>query len=402
MQESPTISPSPGRLVSLDAYRGLVMFLVCLRMLELDEVALHFPDSALWRFIGFHSSHVPWVGCSLNDVIHPSFVFLTGVSLVFSVAARSAKGQSKWSMTGHALWRSVVLILLGIFLRSQGRPMTNWTFDETLTQTGLGYMALFGLTFAGPRLRWACFSLLLAGAWLFYALHPVIPPHPDPEAFNTALDWKHDFTCFFAHWNHNRNAGWSLDLQLLNAFPRPRPYVGYLGGYVTVNFVTTIGTMILGLMAGTWLRQARGMTGGSRWVTARFMTVGAICLLAGLGLHASGLCPLVKRLWTPAWVFFSGGLCFLILAGLYQIVDVRLCRRWAFPFVILGMNSIAIYLMRHTLDGWLFENLERHLGSAVFQVFGAELQPVLIGACSVLILWLAILWMHRKKIYLRV
>jgi heparan-alpha-glucosaminide N-acetyltransferase len=402
MQTSPTISPVSSRLVSIDAYRGLVMFLVCLRMLELDEVALCFPESGFWQVVGFHSSHVPWVGCSLNDVIHPSFVFLTGVSLVFSVAARSAKGQSKWTMTWHALWRSLVLILLGIFLRSQGRPMTNWTFDETLTQTGLGYMALFGLTFAGNKLRWAVFVLILAGAWVFYAWHPIIPPHPNPDAFNTASDWKHDFTGFFGHWNHNRNAGWSLDLWLLNEFPRPRPYVGYLGGYVTVNFITTIGTMILGLMAGTWLRQARHIEGGAKWVTTRFWAVGAVCLILGVGLHGLGICPLVKRLWTPSWVFFSGGLCFLILALLYQIVDVRLYRRWAFPFVILGMNSIAIYLMRHTLDGWLFENLERHLGLRVFQVFGPELQPVLMGAFSVMILWSVILWMHRMKLYLRI
>jgi predicted acyltransferase len=240
------------------------------------------------------------------------------------------------------------------------------------------------------------------GAWLFYVLHPIIPPHATPEAYNTAVDWKHDFTGFFGHWNHNRNAGWSFDLWLLNEFPRPRPFVGYLGGYVTVNFITTIGTMILGLFAGTWLKQARGMHGGAKWVTTRFVVAGGICLLAGLGLHALGLCPLVKRLWTPSWVFFSGGLCFLVLAMLYQIVDVRMHRKWAIPFVILGMNSIAIYLMRHTLDGWLFENLERHLGLEIFQVFGPELQPVLMGACSVTILWLIGLWMHRKRLYLRI
>lgn len=402
MQVSPTISPSGSRLVSLDAYRGIVMFLVCLRMMELDEVALHFPESAFWQFVGFHSSHVPWVGCSLNDVIHPSFVFLTGVSLVFSVAGRSRKGQSKWTMTLHALWRSVLLILLGIFLRSQGRPMTNWTFDETLTQTGLGYMLVFALAFAGSKLRWLAFALLMVGAWLFYALHPILPHHADPAAFNTAVDWKHDFAGFFAHWNHNRNAGWSLDLWLLNEFPRPRPYVGYLGGYVTLNFVTTIATMILGLMAGSWLKQSREIDGGTTWVTRRFILTGIACLAVGLALHGLGICPLVKRLWTPAWVFFSGGLCFLILAFLYQVVDVRLLKRWAFPFVVLGMNSIAIYMMRHTLDGWLFENLERHVGLSVFQMFGAELQPVLMGACSVLILWSVIYWMHCKKLYLKI
>ena len=121
------------RIGSLDVYRGIVMFLLGLRLLELDEVAVHFPDSSIWQFLGHHSSHIPWVGCSLNDLIHPSFAFLTGASLVFSVSARSRKGQSQRHMTLHALWRAVALIFLGIFLRSVDRDMTHWTFDETLT-----------------------------------------------------------------------------------------------------------------------------------------------------------------------------------------------------------------------------------------------------------------------------
>ncbi|HEY1048285.1 MAG TPA: hypothetical protein VGE39_00965, partial [Prosthecobacter sp.] len=194
-----------GRLASIDVYRGIVMFLVGLRLLELDEVAKHFPHSAAWQFLGFHSSHVPWVGCSLNDLIHPSFAFLTGVALVLSVASRVAKGQTMRSMAGHALWRSLVLILLGIFLRSQERPVTNWTFEETLTQTGLGYMPVFALAFCSVRTRWIWFTAILVGCWLLYALYPVIPPHPDLDAVNIPQRWKHDFTGFYSHWNHNRN-----------------------------------------------------------------------------------------------------------------------------------------------------------------------------------------------------
>lgn len=383
------------RVQSLDVYRGIVMFLVGLRLLELDEVALNFPDSAAWRFIGFHSSHVPWVGCSLNDIIHPSFCFLTGASIVFSVSSRRAKGESLRSMTSHALWRSLVLIILGIFLRSLGRPMTNWTFDETLTQTGLGYMAVFALAFAGARVRWLSLVAILTGAWLFYATYPLQPPHPDPMEFNTPEGWAHDFNGFFAHWNHNRNAGWAFDRWFLNLFPRPRPYVGYLGGYACLNFIPTICTMTLGLFAGTWLRERDG-------ALRRMLTTGTTCLAIGLALHFGGVCPLVKRLWTPAWVFFSGGICFLVLSGLYQLVDVKQVRRWAFPFLVIGMNSLAMYLMRHTMDHFLADNLRRHLGSQTVQLLGPELQPAVIGVCSLVILWLILLWLYRRKIFLRV
>lgn len=385
----------PARLASIDVYRGIVMFLIGVRLLELDEVAQHFPGSAVWQFLGFHSAHVPWVGCSLNDLIHPSFAFLTGAALVFSVSSRVAKGQPMRSMVGHALWRSLVLILLGIFLRSQGRPMTNWTFEETLTQTGLAYMPVFALAFCTPRTRWVWFGIILVSHWLLYVCWPLMPPHADPEAFNIPAGWSKDFSGLFAHWNLNRNVGWSADLWLLNQFPRPRPYVGYLGGYATLNFIPTIATMILGLMAGTWLRQGTS-------IMRRLLIAGVVCIAVGLALHFGGVCPLLKRLWTPAWVFFSGGCCCLILAALYYVIDVRQWRRWAFLFVVIGMNSLAFYVLRHTLDLWLAEALQRHLGESLFLIAGAELKPVLVGASSLAILCAVVLWMHRRKIFLRV
>ena len=136
MTTQPTAGPA--RLTSMDAYRGFVMFLMMAEVLHMGRVASAFPDSGFWKFLDFHTSHVDWVGCSLHDMIQPSFSFLVGVALPFSIASRAAKGQSAFAMTGHALWRSLILILLGVFLRSVGRPQTNWTFEDTLTQIGLG------------------------------------------------------------------------------------------------------------------------------------------------------------------------------------------------------------------------------------------------------------------------
>jgi heparan-alpha-glucosaminide N-acetyltransferase len=393
--QPPTTPPATTlRIGSLDVYRGIVMFLLGVRLLKLEEVAVHFPHSAIWQFLGYHSTHIPWVGCSLNDLIHPSFAFLTGASLVFSVSARKHKGQSHWHMTLHALWRAVALVLLGIFMRSLDRDVTHWTFDETLTQTGLGYMAVYALAYYGTRTRWIWFAVILIGYWLFYACFPLVPVHANPMDFNTPEGWQHDWTGFFAHWNHNRNAGWVFDRWLLNQFPRDAPYVGYLGGYTTLNFIPTIGTMILGLMAGTWLKQADQPV-------KRLALAGVACITFSFVLHFGGICPIVKRLWTPAWVFFSGGCCLLILSALYQIIDVKQWRRWSFVFVVIGVNSLAMYVMRHTLENWLDEELQKHFGPWVFQVFGAEVQPVMIGVCSLVLLWLILLWMYRRKVYIR-
>lgn len=139
------------RLASIDAYRGLVMFLMMAEVLRLSRVAKGLPGNEIWQVLAYHQTHVEWVGCSLHDLIQPSFSFLVGVAVPFSIAGRMAQGQSSIRMLLHALWRSLVLVLLGVFLRSVGKPQTYWTFEDTLSQIGLGYPFLFllGLWSAG-------------------------------------------------------------------------------------------------------------------------------------------------------------------------------------------------------------------------------------------------------------
>src|SRR5438874_1695415 len=137
----------PQRLASIDAYRGLVMFLMMAEVLRLCAVAAKVPGSDLWAFLCHHQSHVEWVGSSLHDLIQPSFSFLVGVALPFSMVSRLARGQSKLGMTAHAPWRSLILVFLGVFLRSMSRSQTYFTFEDTLSQIGLGYPLLFVLAF---------------------------------------------------------------------------------------------------------------------------------------------------------------------------------------------------------------------------------------------------------------
>src|SRR4026209_170565 len=105
-----TPQPALARLVSLDTYRGFVMFLMAAEVLRLPRIAKAFPDNSIWQFIAHHTSHVEWVGCSLHDLIQPSFTFLAGVSLPFSIASRQGKGQTFRAMLRHALVRSLILI----------------------------------------------------------------------------------------------------------------------------------------------------------------------------------------------------------------------------------------------------------------------------------------------------
>lgn len=387
----------PERLVSLDAYRGFVMFLMAAEMLRVPSVAAHFKDSAVWQWLSFHSGHVAWTGCSLHDLIQPSFSFMVGAALPFSIASRGARGQSKAMMWGHALFRSLLLILLGVFLRSIGKPQTYWTFEDTLSQIGLGYPFLFALGFASARARRNTLWTIAVGYWLFFALYTPAPDH-SPAMAGVPEGWTHDFTGFAAHWNINNNPAWAFDRWFLNLLPRAKEFAGSPGGYSTLSFIPTLGTMLLGLIAGQWLKDRQEPLKALK----RLIMAGAVFLGFGLLLDASGLCPSVKKIWTPAWIFVSGGWCCLLMAAFYGIIDIARLQRWAFPFVVIGMNSIAMYVMAHTMDDFVGKSLDTHLGRNWAQIAGDVFAPMLHGAAVLLILWLILLWMYRRRIFLRI
>ena len=175
------------------------MFLMMAEVLSFARVARARPDSVLWRFLAHHQSHVEWIGCSLHDLIQPSFSFLVGVALPFSLASRAARGQSRTRMTLHATWRALVLILLGVFLRSIGAHQTDWTFEDTLSQIGLGYVALFLLGFRPVREQWIALGLILVGYWAAFALYPVPGPDFDYGKMGVPNAWPHLMTGLAAH-----------------------------------------------------------------------------------------------------------------------------------------------------------------------------------------------------------
>ena len=129
---------------------------------------------------------------------------------------------------------------------------------------------------------------------------------------------------------------------------------------------------------------------------------GAAGVVIGAALHYVGVSPLVKRIWTPSWAVFSAGWAAIFLAFFYYVVDVRGWRRWAFPFLVVGMNSIAMYVIVHISEEYTTAALKTHLGRSIFQAFGAVYEPILIGAASLLIFWLMLFWMYRRRIFIRI
>src|SRR5215831_11542438 len=210
-KQQPKLPQTAARNLAVDAYRGLVMLLMMAEVVQLSRVARAFPGNWFWNVLAWNQTHVPWAGCSLHDTIQPGFSFLVGVAVPYSIASRMAKGGTFGRMVAHAAWRSLVLIALGIFLRSLRGPITYFTFEDTLTQIGLGYTFLFLLAFVRPRWQWTALAAILVAYWLAWALYP-------------APTWA-------AHWAKEQNFGVRFDQWFLNLFPRTQPFVNNAGGY---------------------------------------------------------------------------------------------------------------------------------------------------------------------------
>ena len=202
-------------------------------------------------------------------------------------------------------------------------------------------------------------------------------------------------------WHKNANVGHAVDLWLLNKFPRPEPFQFNRGGYQTINFIPSLVTMLFGLMCGELLRSERS----NRTKLLTLLIAGAIGIALRLLLHQTGICPLVKRIWTPSWALFSTGWCCWILGALFGAIDVVGWRGWTFPLVVVGTNSILIYCMSISLKAWTAEQLQTHLGDEVFTFYqridsawSPTIQAVMVGMAF----WMICFYLYRNKIFLRI
>ncbi len=419
--QSPAVSdaerPATERLVSLDAYRGLVMLAMASAGLGISQVAKATGDWP-WTSIAPQLDHVPWVGCAVWDLIQPAFMFMVGVAIPYSYARRAERGDSYGRMFRHALVRSLVLVALGVFLASAWSERTNFFFTNVLAQIGLGYMFVFLLRDRGALIQAAAAVAILVGYWLAFYWYPEPQPGIDmsEEAYRQAFAMPDDWpllTGRASHWNKNANfAGW-FDTWFLNLFPRDKTWTlaENQGGYHTLNFIPSIATMLFGLMAGELLRSA-----WSRRAKIIALVVAGGLLFAGGWVAGDTICPIVKRIWTPSWALYSGGIVVWILAAFYTVVDVAGFRRWTLPLVVVGMNSIAMYMMAQLMKGWTWTMLGIHLGplvawapvrNAIVTVFGQSVfdpayEPMIRLTSVLIVFWLICWWLYRQRLFVRI
>lgn len=388
------------RLVSLDAFRGFIMIVLSFGGFGLAKTAeLHLkvdPDSRLWSSVIHQFEHGEWVGWGFWDLIMPAFMFMVGMALPFSLSRRLQEGHSRVKLFGHILVRSIILILLGVFLGNHRSEKNAWTLVNTLSQIGLCYPLVFLLRGRGFKAQAIAASASIIVTWVIFVLHggsAELGPGITPE-------WAAKYQAGIGQaWWKCSNVAHYFDVWFLNLFPRSVPFVVQDGGYQTLNFLPSLATMFAGLMCGEWVR----LDGISEVKKLRVLLIAGFCVvLAGLIFGHSGFCPIIKRIWTPSFALICTGCCTVMLAFFYGIVEVCGFRRWAFPLVVAGSNSLALYLMGQLLKSWVGDLWVRYLGKDVFRIAGLLWEPTVKATAIGLTFWLVCYWMWRNRFFVRI
>lgn len=379
---------TPARLQSLDAYRGAIMFL-----LLCGGIYQSLSSVPGWHWLAVQNEHVEWKGCVFWDLIQPSFMFMVGMALPFSSSRRSAEGQDQRKLFLHTLWRAFVLVALGVFLTTGTNKQPVFAFHNVLAQIGLGYVFLTLLVGRGWKVQAGAIGVIAVATWAAFALTPIARSATDYKALGIT-DPAQILSGFWAHWNMNANFAAAFDQWFLNLFPRETPFVFDRGGYQTLNFVPSLITMTLGLMAGENLRSGKTSAEKLGWL----LKTGALCLVLALATGTT-ICPVIKKLWTPSWAFYSGAVVLWVFAAFYWFIDIKGHKAWTFPLVVVGMNSIAIYLAYQLTAGWIRATGKTWLGAGLFEgTYGALAQSLLVIGT----LWTFCYWLWKRKVFIRI
>jgi heparan-alpha-glucosaminide N-acetyltransferase len=398
------------RLLSLDALRGFVMLALASGGFGLTAVARRFPGHPLWQFLARQCKHAPWLGCSCADLLQPTFLFIVGAALPLAQANRCCQGQGEGRIAGWAVRRAATFLFLGVLFEINKDGDFAISFVNVLAQIGLGYVFVALLARRSTRIQILAICSILLGTWLAFALYPLPAAAVAGERHSLCSGGANpssgQLPGFFAHWNVHNNVAAAFDRRFLNLFPRHKPFVRQRGGYQTLNFIPSMATMLLGVLAGRLLLSPRTP------VRKCVLLLASALFCWGLGLILSWtICPSIKRLWTPAWVLISGGGAFLALAVFYGLIEVRCYRRWCLPLAGIGRKTLVLY----SVYG-LVQFMKPLVPSAPLRSLGISLESLsnrshtvtilldivkMYGPLTLTVMLVLLLWHMGKRSYLR-
>jgi predicted acyltransferase len=377
--------PRADRLVSLDVFRGITIAGMILVNNNGDW------DAAYWPLL-----HSKWNGWTPTDLVFPFFLFIVGVSMVLSISSRLARGDSRGKIMQHALVRGAILFALGVFLNGFPNRYNPHTLriEGVLQRIAICYVisAVF-VIYTGNRSRITAIVVCLVSYWIIMRYIPVpgygVPTHDVP-----LLDPDGNL------------AAW-LDRKLLMG----HLYEGTRDPEGVLSTIPSVATSLLGVMTGEWLRSKASSLQKAAWM-----------LVAGL----AGLCageffniwfPINKKLWTSSFVLFTAGFALVFLALFYWLLDYRKSRGpWTMPPLVFGMNSIAAYVFSELLAIFLgiwrihlpqdgYTDLQAIIYNNIFTSRDSPPSAnasLMFSLSFVLVCWLAMWPLYRKRIFLKI
>ena len=376
----------PGRLLSLDVLRGLTIAFMILVNNNGDEAHAYWP-----------LKHAAWNGFTPTDLVFPTFLFLVGITTVFSTASRLAQGATRQSLFLHVLRRSIILYLFGLIVNSFPYfHLHTMRFYGVLPRIAICYFIVASLYLISPgwRSKVALAVAALAGYWILMRFVPVpgygIPGHDIPPLDRDA-----------------NLAAW-LDRQIFSAshlYERTRDPEGLL------STIPALATTLLGLLTGIWLRTERMLSQKIKGIAIAGLTG---VLLGGLWNFSF---PINKKLWTSSYVLFAGGLSLLLLALCPLIVDLpeKDSNKPGRPrllslFLVFGTNAISAYIFSELLQSAIASihlqpglNLQQWLYRSIqHAVPDPALASLFYSLGFVAVCWLFVSVLYRRRIFIKI
>jgi predicted acyltransferase len=376
--------PASTRLMSLDIFRGLCVA----GMIVVDNPGND--TKAYWPIM-----HADWNGWTPADFIFPSFLFLVGISLVFSTASRLLRGQSRSQILVHALWRTLLLIAIGFLANASpivGFDIHTFRFEGVTQRIALCYLAAVALElWSGRRGQVIALAACVIGYWAIMRIVPV-PGYGVPGRDIPFMD-------------PDRNLAAWLDRKL---------FMGHLYNVTRdpegiLHTIPAIGTTLAGVLTGHWLRSMKSQA-AKAW---GMFLVGIVSL--GVGVLWNRWFPINKNLWTSSFVLFTAGFALVFLALLYWILEIRQWRgTWTMPILVLGMNAITAFVADAVVygPGYSFNakgpngtSMPWHeAAQAYLESFGLSTPAAsLVYSLAALALCWILLWLlWRKRVFIKV
>jgi predicted acyltransferase len=368
------------RLASLDALRGFNMFWIIGGEKIADALSQF--NIPIIRVLAAQLNHAAWNGFTFYDLIYPMFIFVTGVSIVYSLEHRKMRGETYLQISLRILRRTLLLFLCGLYLSNAGLDMHGWLTDVRLLGVLQRIALCYGATailalFVKPRFQVAIAVFILLGYWLLLRF-ATVPGFGAGVWYPSEANFANYFDKLFLP-GRMYYGTWDVE-GILSTFP-------------------AIVTCQMGVFTGYWLRKDWHIKGStlSKGKKALILACSGLLIL-GLGILWGLDFPINKKIWTSSFTLVTGGLSAFFMALFYWLIDDKGNKKWAFPFIVIGLNPIFIYLAMNAIP---WDKISKWLSGWSLPKMVGGWNELLFSLSTLMVGWIVLYWMYKRRIFIK-